>query len=128
MSAEQTSDSSNSSQNATIDRNYVGGMYAKNWEWRDKLNRLFTYRALDIPLDDDMNNVGNRNGMTWRELLAIGALLGAGYGVAQFNTTNVTPEPAPPVASTPADAGYDIVFYDSEGNQIQLDRWQGTPE
>jgi len=110
-----------------IDPAVIYREWTRNSRWRDKLHERAAHKALDIPEDGEMNNVGNRSGMGWKELAVIGAMVaGTGYGVAQFNNSNVTTEPAPPVASAPPDAEYEIRFFDADGNQIQLDRWQGN--
>lgn len=83
--------------------------------WRDRLQRKAVHKALNIPEDfDDMNNVGNRSGMGWKEIVAIGAFLLAALAIWR------QPDPQ---AQSPSDAAYEVQFFDGEGNEIQLDRW-----
>jgi len=60
--------------------------YDRTMRWHDKLNRRFTHRALDIP-DDEMNNIGNKSGMGWKELAVIGVIL---LGTLWFVTNRQT--------------------------------------
>jgi len=142
MNAAPTNGSETSSGTGTpgpgIDRQYVATHYLRNLEWRDKLNRQFTHRALDIPEDDGMQNVGNRTyqGLGWKELAVIAAsLLGAGGLGAMAMRAPSASAVAPVVerigpnesghyepAAGPIDSEYEVRFYDSDGRLIEVPR------
>lgn len=106
-----------------VDKRALYGWWFKHSAWRDDLDKRMAHKALDIPETEDMQNVGNRNGMTWRELLAIGALLLAGGGMYQYfnhETHQAAPATAPVPSGGPADSEYEIRFYDADGRLVPV--------
>lgn len=112
-------------------------LYGKHDEWVDKRNRFgirAAYKALDMPMDDDMNI---QSGMTWKELAAGGSVITALLALALWAYSLFAPSPSlpenpppavnPPVASTPLeDRDYEVRFWDRDGNPIHVDRY-ATP-
>jgi hypothetical protein len=71
------------------------GEWIRNQRWRDRLHRRTAHKALNVP-DDDMD-IRVKHGITWKELLALGALLaGAALGWQQVQPD--TPATDPPAA------------------------------
>ena len=102
------------------DKGYLYGNFQKVLDWQCKLFRKASHKALDIP-DDDMD-LNVRNGMGWKELAVVGAMvLGAAWGAKYFA---VPESPAPPAVTVPAtppvDSEYEVRFYDAEGNVIPV--------
>lgn len=51
------------------------------------------------------------------------ALIAGGAAVWCFsNKVTPAPQPAPPAAASPVDSEYEVLFYDKDGNQIQVPR------
>lgn len=84
------SESQNSTQ-AEVNKAFLYGRYEageernrRRQDWKDRLWRKVTNKSLDIAdePDDPMNVTVKKTGLTWREILAVGAvgasLLGAG--------------------------------------------------
>ena len=111
------------------DKKYLYGRYQKHEDSRNRLGIKTAHKALDIP-EDDMN-IDVRNGFGWKELLVGGGLAAAVVAVMSYLQKPDTPQklpPPPPAAASPTDAAYDVRFYDAQGNEVRLDRWQGPPE
>jgi len=93
-----------------------------------RADRLFHW-SLDMPPEDDDTNINQQSfGMGWKELAAVGLLMAAGMGGTAYvmqQQQTAAPQPIQQQAA-PTDAGYEVVFYDANGNQIQLDRWPGS--
>jgi hypothetical protein len=100
-----------------------------NSQWRDRLSRKATHKALDIPDGDDMNIT---TGMSGKAVAAIAAACGLGpvgaiVAMGLLNAAD-SPDPATPVvqpppavvAPDPADSEYDVRFYDADGNLIDV--------
>lgn len=103
---------------ADVDKQTIHGWWLRQALWRDDLDRRLSHKALDIPEQEPMENVGNRSGMTWRELLAIGALLLTGGGMYQILNQQTVKAPAPAV--DPVDSEYEIRFYDQDGRPVEV--------
>ncbi len=90
------------------------------WEasqrWRQDLFRRATHKALDIPEDDV--NINTKSGMGWKELLVIGVILLTGMGGVGWLLKDKTP--APPANMSVSDTAYDVLFFDAEGNPINV--------
>lgn len=105
---------------ADTDKQTLYGWWYKNAAWRDNLDRRMAHKALDIPDDEAMQNVGNRIGMDWKGLaVVIAGLLGAGGLTGHFLQPSPTPA-SPPAAVAPADSAYEVRFYDADGNPIRV--------
>ncbi len=111
-----------SKESAGVDKQGLWGWWHSSIEWQDALHKKAAHKALDIPEAEPVINSTNTTGVGWKELAVMGALIAGLVGVTQLNNT-ATP-PTPVTQAAPPDAGYDIVFYDADGNQIQVDRWQ----
>jgi hypothetical protein len=108
----------------TIDKQSLYGRYNESEDWRTKLHKKLAHKSLDIPLDDDMNINQTKTGMTWKEL-AIIAAAGIGGGYVYTNERDADP----PVVQQPVDSEYEIRFYDSSGNLIDIPKLpSGNPD
>lgn len=85
------------------------GDYRRGQNWRQRLYKQVCHKAVDIP-DDDVNiSTQSATGITWRELLAVGALALGGWWVFLHG------------AQTPArDSEYQVRFYDKNGELIEV--------
>lgn len=89
-----------------VDKQTLYGEFERRQKWRENLAKKGAHKALDIPLDDDMN-MNVRNGIGWKELLVIfGFILGTGgltgWLLSQQQEPPALPE-APPF-EIPADS------------------------
>ena len=75
------------------------------------------YKALGIPRRE---GITTNSGMTWKHLLATAGIVAASlWGVGQLMPTADAPPPTP---VAPVDSDYEVRFYDSEGNLIDVPR------
>lgn len=95
----------------------------------DDFAEKVAHAAFDQPMEDDMEmRVNNtRNGTTWKELAAIGAVF-AFLGVATMSILVALgiwmwrmseDQPSAP-SSGPADSAYEVLFFDADGNPIRI--------
>jgi len=98
MSNAPTSSSPESS-TGSVDREALYGEYLRNARWRDDLNRRFTHKALDLPLDDMQIHVNRENGIGWRELAVLGVflVLAAWLLGTWFHATPAPSQPPPAI-------------------------------
>jgi len=122
------------------DKEKLWGWWYTAKKWQGDLHKSASYKALDIPEDmGDINapkTLTSYNGMTWRELAIIGALVGGGvyaasrYGgqqaqapVAPAPVVAPVTQPVVPKTGDPLeDRDYVIHFYDKDGKEIIVDR------
>lgn len=114
-----------------VEKGQLWGWWRSHSKWRDELDKTLAYKALDIP-EPDMIQANRVNGVGAGGMLVVGLLVALGpvLGVllALWSQSQERPQPAaPPAASSPADADYEIHFYDQDGNPVRVDRWPGKP-
>ena len=97
-----------------IDKDALYGKFQEAEDWRNSLHKKLAHKSLDIPIDDEMNINQTKSGMTWKEL-AIIAAAGLGGGYIYTNQQEL-----PPVSVEVPDSEYEIRFYDSSGNLIDI--------
>jgi len=105
------------------DKRTLYGEWLRNSRWRDKVHKQATLKALDMP-EDEMS-VSVQQGMTWKELAVIAALVVGIGGVALSLATKPAPAPPPPVpaiqpAEDLADRDYEIRFFDADGKPVNV--------
>lgn len=74
--------------NTGIDTNALYGRYQEKEDWRNNLHKKTVHKALNIPMDDDVqvtNTTTNSAGFGWKELAVLAAL---GLGGAAIWKTN----------------------------------------
>ncbi len=112
-----------------IDTNQLYGRYEDKENWQNKLHKKTIHKALNIPMDDDVNVTNtSSSGFGWKEL-AVLAALGLG-GAAIYKTggpqliQNTMPNAPANQQVSPADQQqkFDVYFYDKDGNQITVPR------
>ncbi len=103
------------------------GDYRESARHNQALRREVVRKALNLPAkEDDVHIDQSKNGMGWKELLAIAALmLGAGAGAAAVVNMMGDKSPVAPQA-VPVDSEYEVRFFDAEGNPVPVERWSGT--
>ena len=105
-----------------IDKKALYGRFQDGQDRRQKFALKAAHKALDIA-EDDVQITTTQSGFGWKELAVIGAI---GLGVAwMFNQKEPAPV-VPPAQTSPADADYEIRFYDEAGNPIRVDRVPGA--
>lgn len=108
-----------------VDKRTLYGEWLRNSRWKDKLHERAAAKSLDLPEDDVIHAPRTNtttNGVGWKELAVIGALvLGAG-GLGTYLTDRAAKpnQASPPPAASPADSEYDVRFYDADGNPIPI--------
>lgn len=84
--------------NGEIDQEYHYGEWLRSSRWRDRLAKKATHKALNIPEDDtDIRNTTQHfNGLGWKELIVLGAMMLGGFYLLQAARQ---PVEAPPVVA-----------------------------
>lgn len=115
------------------------GNYHKSVEKQQKLRDAVARKALNMPVDDEMNIDQdikiNKTGFGWKEILALSAVGFGTYAVSangfNFRGQNTPPSaitstptilPVQPIPSVPPlpDSEYQVLFYDKDGNLISV--------
>lgn len=101
--------------------------YEKAQDWQQELKKQVSHKALDIPADMPINVRNERNGMGWKELLAVGLLgmlgIGTGTGVLAglgglaYMMMQRPDQVAAPVADTETDTDTRYEFSISSGRK-----------
>ncbi len=118
--------SSSSSSTEVPDKGYLYGKFQQVLDWQDKLCRKASHKALDIPTDDMDLNV--KNGLGWKELAVVGAMVLGAIGVTNYFTVPQQGPPTPPAAVSPVDSEYEVRFYDADGNVIPVPHVNQRPQ
>ena len=120
-----------SKESSGTDKQGLWGWWHSHQQWADRLHRKAAHKALDI--EDDAMIVSNK-GVSAGGLVGVGlltmlgpVLTAAAIGYLWYQSQQSNPT-EPPAATAPADAGYNVVFYDAEGNEVRLDRWPGAEQ
>lgn len=92
----------------TIKKEELYGQNNRSVEANQKLHRQATRKALDLPMEDDVNI--SRTGIGWKELAVIGATILGGAGLWTMNQ-----QPA----ATPAAQEWQITVTDEEGVEVE---------
>lgn len=119
-----------SKESSGIDKQGLWGWWHDSLQWKDKLQKRAVHKALDIPESEEMQNVGNKIGMGWKELAVIGAILLGGYGSYNYfnsETTTQQPQAATSQGAGPVDSEYEVRFYDAGGNPVQVPHISARP-
>lgn len=114
-----------------IDKQQLYGNFQRSKDWKDTLYKDVCHKALDIA--EDMGVQANRivNGMSWRELAVIGAVVLGGWKLWQGQSPVISPPPPPAAvapAAPPTDAEYEIRFFDADGKPIRVDHISNLPK
>ena len=124
----------------TIDKHQLYGAFLQSHERQQRLSDLATRKALDLPLDDDVNitQTTTNHAPSLASLLVLaGGLLAGGTGIGIGLPTilealsSADPSPVPAIeqqAAVPAPASeYRVTFYAEDGRPIEVDRTQPLP-
>lgn len=123
------------------------GNYHKSVEKQQKLRDEVARKALNMPIDDDMNIDQDikitKTGFGWKEILALSAVGLGTYGIIatgfNFGRQNTPPSaitatpplsPVQPIPSVPplSDSEYQVLFYDKDGNLISVPHISTRPK
>lgn len=105
---------SSSSSNSEIDREALWGDYQNQMRRRMRMGEQLARKSLNLP-NDEMQNVGNRIGLGWKELaIVVAGLIAAGFGMSALRP------PPSDTTSPPADSAYEVRFFDRDGNLIDV--------
>ncbi len=77
-----------------VDKSQLYGEYQRRQQWQEDLAKKGAHKALDIPLDDEMN-ITVRKGIGWKELAVIAAMVGGGLWLGLKDRPSVTVPPIP---------------------------------
>lgn len=102
-------------------------LWFKQQEWRQKLERKATHKALDIP-DDDMNITQTKVGIGTAGAIGIAAAVGlpsmAAVGIMAWALLKEKSAPTAPTPTTPSvevpDTEYEVRFFDKDGKPISV--------
>lgn len=106
-----------------INKASLYGEWLRNMRWRDDLHKKAAFKSMDIPGEEMINapKTSTNIGVTWKEIAAAGVLGLGGWWVAQQATKPETPPVVPAVQQAgPVDSEYDVIFYDKDGNKIDV--------
>lgn len=117
---------------ADVDRRAMSPVWYRNQEWRDELHRRLTHKALDIPEGEEMNVDNSRHGLGTLGTMGVAAVAGlpglAAAGILGLSMLGQpaaqppAPAPQPLPISQPADSEYEVRFYNSKGELIEVPR------
>lgn len=116
--------------NGSPDKNELYGEWLKGQEWKRQLQKSVTHKALDVAEADDVNLSVNKNTGVGNAGL-IGAVAAAGLGPAILGLAMLLRggQTAPPAtAPGPADANYQIRFFDKDGRPINVKPLEEKPK
>ena len=122
----------------TLSKRELYGTFMESRERRERLADMATRKALDLPLDDDVNitNTTTHNGLPWAQLaLLVGGTLagGTGLGLALPALLGSLERGAPPPEIRPANPSpqfsqtaepqeYRVTFWAEDGKPIDVQR------
>ena len=111
-----------SKESSGIDKQGIWGWWHDSLKWKDKLEKQALHKALDIPEENDMQNVGNRYGMGWKEMAVVGLMVLGGYGLATYVPDLLSKESTETTTTTTnvVDAQFTVKFFDKDGNPIDV--------
>lgn len=94
-----------------LNNDFLYGVFESNQRWRDRLARRASHKALNMT-DEEMQ-ISVRNGITWRELLALATIASALIGGGLVGLKQLLPTTPPPVqqvqgSDTDTDTLYDF--------------------
>lgn len=125
-----------------INKDALYGTYLAQEKWKNSLNKKMTHKALDIPLDDDVNITQTKTGISTAGALGIAAMVGIpplailGYMLLNKEAPQLPPLPiipqiqqvvpqvpqvTPQVQTAPVkDRSFQIKFYDKDRKPINV--------
>jgi len=121
-----------------LDKEALYGQFLASFQRREKLADLATRKALNLPVEDDVNITTTHNGIGWRHLVGIvlmlllSGTLGGGLtallGSLGHNASGSLPAAAAPGNSAPAGAAtapaqpqqFKVTFYGEDGQPIEV--------
>lgn len=104
-------------------------LWFKNQEWKQRIEEQAVRKALDIPANDLQITNNTQSGIGTAGTVGLVAAAGLPglalaaasiFGGSSTPTPPATPPAQPPAAVSPADSSYDVLFYDKDGNQIDV--------
>lgn len=108
-----------------VDKNQLYGRYQRQEDRRDRLGMKAAYKALDIP-EDDMQINANKIGIGTAGMAAVALAAGLPSallaGLLLLKQSETAPPPVAPPEVTVPDTEYDVLFYDKDGNLIEVPR------
>ena len=96
-------------------------------DWTNDLHKKTIHKALDIPMEEDVNVNNSRVGLGWKELAVIAAT-GLGGTWMYQQQQQQTPPALPTQQAEPIDSSYEVLFFDAEGNPIKVPHISTRPE
>ena len=117
------------SETTDVDKDALFGRYQNDEDWRTKLNKRLRHKALDIPMDDDVNvkNTTMNTGFGWKELAVLAAMGLGGGGLYAWSNRDL---PAPSAESVKATAEAEFRFWQrkADGTLVPVDIERLPPE
>ena len=111
--------------NGTVNKEALYGTWMKSVNKRQATHELALRKAMDLPVEDDMQ-VNVQHGITGWQAVAAAAVLAAGLGGGFFMSQRGADAPAPaPVAQTPAvdpvpGQRFRVTFSSDDGTPIEV--------
>ena len=109
-----------------IDKTKLYRTFEKSLRRSERLNDLATRKALDLPLDEDMQIITNntRQGLSMAGMLLLSAVMLTGGGGAAWGLLtmlNNRGQPAAEVAGeSPATQEFEVTFWSEDGQQLEV--------
>jgi hypothetical protein len=114
----------------TIDKSQLYATFEKSHERQQKLTDMATRKALDLPLEDDVQITTNttHHGISWLGAALLSATLLAGGGGAALGLMSLFGALCPSVPSTPgahhpiSPQEFKITFWAEDGKPIEVEK------
>ncbi len=117
----------------TIDKHQLYGRFVKSWERREKLADLATRKALDLPMDDEMNITTTNRGVGLLPAAVVSAALLLAGGGMTLGLVKLLDRPQPAqvpasgshVAAPPPSQEFKVTFWAEDGTPLKVDEQDG---
>lgn len=104
----------------TIDKNELYGQFQKSWDQRAKLTELATRKALDLPLDDELNITTTHQGTPFLTTALVSAVLIFGGGAAAITAASWLGWITPRNTLDASAQDFKVSIWAEDGEEIRL--------
>lgn len=112
-----------------VDKKFLYGKFQAAEDKRARFVERVAHKAADMAIEDDVNIQNTKTGIGTGGAIGIAAAAGlpglvaaAILGHGLLNKPQIITQPAPPAASQPVEQKFDVLFFDKDGNKIDVPR------